>query len=65
MWKSAIVSGNIDGASVKRLPIEWRVRPLVLGEKHDTEVKSYIQAVCEAGGVITTSSTTAAATVFV
>ena len=33
-----------------------------MGEKLDSEVKLYIQAVCEGGGVVTTSITVAAAT---
>ena len=60
--KRVSASGNIDDVSVKRLPVKRRGRPLLLGEKLDTEVKSYIQAVREAGGVITTSITIAAAT---
>ena len=59
--KRVSASGNIDDVSVKRLPVKRRGRPLLLGEKLDTEVNSYIQAVREAGGVITTSITIAAA----
>ena len=47
--------------SVESLPVKKRGRPLLLSEKLDTEVKLYIQAVREAGGVITTSITIAAA----
>ena len=63
--KRVSASGNVDDVSVKRLPVKRRGRPLLLGEKLDTEVKSYIQAVREAGGVITTSITIAAATAIV
>ena len=50
-------------AELKR--VRRRGRPLLLGEKLDTEVKSYIQAVHEAGGVITTSISIAATTAIV
>ena len=47
------------------LPIKKRGRPLLLREKLDSEVKSYIRAVREGGGVVTTSITMAAATAVV
>jgi hypothetical protein len=39
--------------TVKSLPVKKRVRPLLLGNILDDKVKSYIRAVREAGGVIT------------
>ena len=48
--------------SVTKLPSKKRGRPLLLGEKLDTEVKCYIQAVREGGGVVTSTITMAAAT---
>ena len=50
---------------VKCIPLKKRGRPLLIGEKLDTEVKSYIRAVRECGGVITTAITIAAATAIV
>ena len=50
---------------VKSLPVKKRGRPLLLGEELDTAVKNYIKAVRDAGGVITTSITIAAATAIV
>ena len=49
---------------VKCIPLKKRGRPLLIGEKLDTEVKSYIRAVGECGGVIT-AITIAAATAIV
>ena len=37
----------------------------MLGEKHDEEVKHYLKAVCEGGGVITTAITMPSATAIV
>ena len=51
--------------SVKSLPVKKRGRPLLLGERLDAEVKCYVQAVREGGGVITTAITMAAATAIV
>ena len=51
--------------SVKSLPVKKCGRPLLLGEELDTQVKHYIQAVREGGGVINTAITMAAATVIV
>ena len=50
---------------VNSLPIKKRGRPLLLGENLDTAVKNYIKAVREAGGIINTSITIAAATAIV
>ena len=60
-------AGETGDLSVKSLPIKKRGRPLLLGEKLDSEVISYmyIQAVREDGSVITTSITMAAATAIV
>ena len=41
--------------TVKLLPVKQRGRPLLLGEKLDSQVKSYIQAVREGDSVVTTS----------
>ena len=57
-------AGKMD-LSVKSLPSQKRGRPLLLGEKMDKEVKSYICAVCEGGGVVTTAIAMAAATAIV
>ena len=51
-----------ENLTVMSLPIKKRGRPLLLGEKLDSEIKSYIKAVCEVGGIVTTSITIAAAT---
>ena len=51
--------------SVTKLPSKKRGRPLLLGEKLDTAVKCYIQAVREGGGVVTSTITMAAATAIV
>ena len=51
--------------SVKSLPVKKRGRPLLLGEELDTEVKHYIRAVHEGGGVINAAITMAAATAIV
>ena len=50
---------------IERLPVKKRGRPLLLGEKLDQEVASYIKAVRGSGGVITTGITIAAATAIV
>ena len=50
---------------VNSVPIKNRGRPLLLGENLDTAVKNYIKAVREAGVVINTSITIAAATAIV
>ena len=52
-------------ASVTRLTLKKTGRPLMLGEKLDDEVKHYIKAVREGGGVISTAITMAAATAIV
>ena len=57
--------GETDNLTVKSLPVKTSGRPLLLGEKLDSEVKSYIKAVREGGGVITTSVTMAAATAII
>ena len=53
-------AGETDNLTVKK-----RGRPQLLGEKLDSQVKSYIQAVREGGGVVTTSITMAVATAIV
>ena len=58
-------ASEVNDLSVKSLPIKKRGRPLLLGEKLDSEVKCYIQAVREGGAVITTAITMAAATAIV
>lgn len=58
-------NGETNDLEVKSLPVKKRGRPLLLGEKLDDEVKCYIRAVRERGGVITTSITMAAATAIV
>ena len=47
-------AGETD-LSMKSLPSKKRGQPLLLGEKMDTEVKSYISAVREGGGVVTSA----------
>ena len=72
-WKGKYVAeinrkrkaGDMNDLIVKSLPVKKWGRPLLLGEKLDTEVKCYIQAVREGGGVITTAITMAAATAIV
>ncbi len=59
-----VKAGESD-ATVKSLPIKKRGKPLLLGEKLDSEVKTYIHAVREEGGVVTTAITMAAATAIV
>lgn len=54
-----------ESREVKSLPMKKRGRPLLLGKKLDDKVKSYIRAVRECGGVITTAITIAAATAIV
>ena len=51
--------------SVKSLPSKKQGWPLLLGEEIDTEVKGYISAVCESGGVVTSAVTMEAATAIV
>ena len=58
-------AGETSDLSVKSLPVKKRGRPLLLGEELDTQVKHYIQAVREGGGVINTAITMAAATAIV
>ena len=58
-------AGETGDIRVQSLPIKKRGRPLLLGEKLDSEVKSYIRAMCEGGGVVTTAITVAAATAIV
>ena len=50
---------------VKSLLAKKRGRPLLLGDKLDQEVASYIKAVCGSGVVITTAITVAAATAII
>ena len=72
-WKGKYVAkinrkrkaGDMNDLSVKFLAVKKRGRLLLLGEKLDTKVKCYIQAVHEGGGVITTAITMAAATAIV
>ena len=54
-----------ETADVHSLPTRKRGKPLLLGEKLDKEVKCYIGAVREGGGVINTAFTIAAATAIV
>ena len=54
-----------ERADVHSLPTRKRGKPLLLGEKLDKEVKCYIGAVREGGGVINTAITIAAATAIV
>ena len=58
-------ASEVNDLSMKSLPVKKRGRPLLLGEKLVSEVKCYIQAVREGGGVITTAITMAAATAIV
>ena len=58
-------AGETCDLSMKSLPIKKRGRPLLLAEKLDTEVKCYIQVVCDGGGVINMVITMAAATAIV
>ena len=58
-------AGETCHLSVKSLPVKKRGRALLLGEELDTEVKRYIRAVREEGGVIKTAITMAAATAIV
>ena len=62
-WKKR--GGDKAELCVEKLPVKKRGRPLLLGEKLDDEVKCYIRAVWERGGVITTTITMAAATAIV
>lgn len=48
---------NGETSNVQELTCEEHSRPLLLGEKLDDKVKSYIRAVWEGGGVITISIT--------
>ena len=71
-WKTKYVAelhrkrkaGEMDDLTVKALPVK-KLGRLLLGEKLDSQVKAYIQALCEEGGVVTTSITMAAATAIV
>ena len=63
--KCVSATESIDDVSVKGQLDKRRGRPLLLGEKLDPEVKSYIHAVCKAGAVITTAITIAALTAIV
>ena len=60
-------AGETDDLTINSLPQKnlRRGRPLLLGERLDSEEKSHIQAVREGGGVVTTSITMAAATAIV
>ena len=42
-------AGETDDLTVKSLPVKKCGRPLLLGEKLDSQIKSYIQALCEGG----------------
>ena len=72
-WKTKYVAelnrkrkaGETDDLTVKALPVKKLGRPLLLGENLDSQVKAYIQALREEGGVVTTSITMAAATAIV
>ena len=48
-------AGETSDITVKQLPAKKRGRPLLLGEKQDGEVKSYIRALRVGGGVVTIS----------
>ena len=48
-----------EAPEVNRLPLKKRGRRLLIGEKLDGEVKAYIQAVRNMGGVVTTTITIA------
>ena len=58
-------AGETGDIRVQSLPIKKRGRPLLRGEKLDSEVKSYIRAVREGGGVVTTAIKVAAATAII
>ena len=70
-WKGSVEisrkrkAGETSDPSVKSLPVKKHERSLLLGEELDTQVKHYIQAVHEGGGVINTAITMAAATAIV
>ena len=72
-WKGKYVAekrrkrkaGEVKDLCVKSLPVNKHGKPLLLGEKLDTDVKCYIQTVRESGGVITTAIAVAAATAIV
>ena len=57
-------AGEVD-INVTSLTVKKRGRPLLLGEKLDEQVKHYLKAVREGGGVITTAITMASATAIV
>ena len=57
-------NGEAD-APVTCLTLKKRGKPLLLGEKLDEDVKHYLRAVREGGGVITTAITVASATAIV
>ena len=56
---------NGDTPAVCSLPSRKRGRPMLLGDKLDTDVKHYIRAVRDGGGVVNTRITAAAATAIV
>ena len=58
-------AGEMSDLSVKSLPVKKCGRPLLLAEQLETEVKCYINAVREVGGVITTTIIMAATTAIV
>ena len=58
-------AGEMSDLSVKSLPVKKCGRPLLLGEKLETEVKCYTNVVREEGGVITTTIIMAATTAIV
>ena len=51
-------NGETSDLQVKSLPVTKRVRPSLLGEKLDHEVKCYIQAVQRGGSVTMAAATT-------
>ena len=57
-------AGEVD-INVTSLTVKKRGRPLLLGEKLDEQVKHYLKAVREGGGVITIAITIASATAIV
>ena len=61
-WKREVGKTNL---LMESLPSKKRGQPLLLGEKMDMEVKIYISAVRERGGVVTLAITMAAATAIV
>jgi len=53
-------AGDIIESDVQVLPTAKGGRPFLLGKKLDRQTQAYMQAVCEAGGVITTGIETTA-----